>query len=217
MGRAVRRDTLIEGENLGVRLELIGVDVNGILNAAHHFDNIGARKATVKRLLWDELGVTMTDPYVDPANVVWRGSRRSLELVFGNVRDDTDLTDESLRPLQDDRWRLVVDYPFDTDNFGPASDRGRVQQLRLAGFTANTVCWIPAAFTTGRRMTWGDWSYSNPYSTAAAFRRTPSTSVKPTGAVPTPCCPASATPSRSPCAASCARPTVSPPRIRRMS
>ncbi len=142
---------LIEGENLGVRLELIGVDVNGILNAAHHFDNIGARKATVKRLLWDELGVTMTDQYVDPANVVWRGSRRSLEVVFGNVRDDTDLTDESLRPLQDDRWRLVVDYPFDTDNFGPASDRGRVQQLRLAGFTANTVCWIPAAFTTGRQ------------------------------------------------------------------
>jgi hypothetical protein len=55
---------VIDGDDPGVRLELVGVDVDSVLNSARHFDNVGARKAMVKRLLWEELGVDSTDRYV---------------------------------------------------------------------------------------------------------------------------------------------------------
>lgn len=138
-----------DGDDTGVRLELVGVDVDSVLNSARHFDNTGARKAMVKRLLWSELEITATDQYIDHAHLVWRGSRRSIEVVYGNVRDDTDIRDDAFHPFAPASWRVLVDYPFDDGTHGPADDRNRVQKL-AARCQDQVVCWIPAALTAER-------------------------------------------------------------------
>jgi hypothetical protein len=145
---------MIDGDNPGVRLELVGIDVDSVLNSARHFDTegFGARKLMVKRLLWDELGITATNEYVDQAHVVWRGSKRSLEVIYGNIRDDQDLRNEAFHPFAPPSWRIVIDYPFDDSRFNPSDDRNRVQAL---GITDRTVCWIPATLTTTRQADLG--------------------------------------------------------------
>jgi hypothetical protein len=138
-----------EGDDPGVRLELVGVDVDSVLNSARHFDNDGARKALVKRLLWSELEIAGSDEYIEHAHLVWRGSRRGIEVVFGNVRDEQDIRDDAFPPFEPDSWRLLVDYPFDAATFGPSDDRNRVVKLR-ARQQSRTVCWVPCALTTER-------------------------------------------------------------------
>jgi hypothetical protein len=145
---------ITDDDNPGVRLELVGIDVDSVIHEARHFDTkgFGARKNLIKRLLWEELGVTDSDQYVDAATVIWRGSKRSIEVIFGNIRDPDELGDSSFHPFGPGSWRLVIDYPFDVANRQPADDRNRVQQL---GFTDHTVCWIPAMLTGSRQSDLG--------------------------------------------------------------
>jgi hypothetical protein len=138
-----------EGDDPVVSLELVGVDVGSVLSTAKHYDNEGARKHIVQRLLWQQLGVTWNDSFFTEAGLTWRGSRRTIELVYGNVRDSNDIRDESFHPDSPSNWRLIIDYPFDDGSHGPADDRNRVQEL-LSRTTARTVCWIPAALTVER-------------------------------------------------------------------
>jgi hypothetical protein len=140
-----------DADDPGVSLELVGVDVQGILNSAGHYDQIGARRNLVKRLVWEELGVAQTDAFVDHADLTWRGSRRMVEVLFGNVRDSAELPDSSFHPLDPTSWRLVVDYPFDVEaTYTPAYARSRVAALVGSGEPIRTVCWVPAALTAGR-------------------------------------------------------------------
>lgn len=139
-----------EGDDPVVSLELVGVDVDSVLATAKHYDNEGARKHIVQRLLWQQLGVPWSDSFFAEAGLTWRGSRRVIELVYGNVRDPNDIRDEAFHPDAQDGWRLIVDYPFDDGNHGPADDRQRVQDL-VSRTSARTVCWIPAALTVERR------------------------------------------------------------------
>lgn len=143
-----------EGDDLGVRLELVGVDVESVLNSARHFDTEGARKALVKRLLWSELEIAATEEYVEHAHLVWRGSRRRIEVVFGNVRDEKDIRDDAFSPFEPDAWRLLIDYPFDSATHGPSDDRNRVQKLR-SRLQSRTVCWIPCALAAERQRDLG--------------------------------------------------------------
>ncbi|GAA1651203.1 BREX-2 system ATPase PglY [Catellatospora bangladeshensis] len=138
-----------EGDDPVVAIELVGVDVDSVLATAKHYDNDGARKIMVQHLLWEQLGVAWSDTLFAEAKLVWRGSPRSIELVYGNVRDPDDIREEKFAPDDPTRWRLIIDYPFDSGNHGPADDRQRVQQLtdRMA---AQTACWIPAALTAER-------------------------------------------------------------------
>jgi hypothetical protein len=137
---------MLDGD--GVRLELIGVDVGSVLNNARHLDSDGGRQNMVKRLLWEELGVSAADGYFDQANLVWRGSRRSIEVVYGNIRDADELRDDAFHPFTPNTWRLIVDYPFDEGTHSPAEDRNRVLGF---SFTTRTVCWIPATLTVNRQ------------------------------------------------------------------
>ncbi len=134
----------------GVSLELVGVEVDSILASAGHYDGIGARKLLVKRLLWEEMGVAATGTFIDHAELTWRGSKRSVEIFFGNVRDTDELRDETFHPLDPSSWRLIVDYPFDEGTHGSADARQRVDRLIASGEPARTVCWLPAHFTAER-------------------------------------------------------------------
>ncbi|MFG2169490.1 BREX-2 system ATPase PglY [Micromonospora chersina] len=143
-----------EGDDPVVSLELVGVDVDSVLATAKHYDNEGARKHIVQRLLWKQLGVPWSDSFFAEAGLTWRGSRRVIELVYGNVRDPNDIRDEAFHPNDRSGWRMIVDYPFDDGSHGPADDRQRVQDL-LSRTNARTVCWIPTALTVERRSELG--------------------------------------------------------------
>lgn len=145
----------VEGGDPGVGLELVGVEVDSILNSAVGYDSAGNRRALVRRILVEELGVTVTgEAFGDRLDLVWRGSKRSAEVIFASVRG-AELRDDQLAPLDPESWRIVVDYPFDDAAEPPVNARARIERLRGAGVQHRTVSWIPADFTASRLVDLG--------------------------------------------------------------
>ncbi|MFJ2416176.1 phage resistance protein [Streptomyces brevispora] len=137
----------VEGPDAGISLELVGVDYESVIRRAENNNNPGNRRNLIKRLLREEM--TITDGQLDERlSLVWRGSSRSLEVLFGNLADENTLPDDHVYPRQDGSWRLIVDMPFD-DVYGEAEDRDRVMRFknRPDHDEIRTVCWIPAHFT----------------------------------------------------------------------
>jgi hypothetical protein len=137
----------LEGPDAGVSLNLVGVDYESVIRRAENNNSPANRRSLMKRLLREEM--TVVDGQLDERlNLVWRGSPRALEVLFGNLADQNTLQDEKLRPQQEGSWRLIVDMPFD-DVYGPAEDRDRVMRLKSLPEhdEIRTVCWIPAHFT----------------------------------------------------------------------
>ncbi|MGH3906480.1 MAG: PglY protein, partial [Pseudonocardiaceae bacterium] len=139
--------TVGDEDDPSVRLQLVGVDLQAILDRVTHVDNPAARRVLVRDVLFGELGVRDDGALELEHPVVWRGSRRHLEIVYGNVRDPAELRDEIFEPSQDGRWRLVIDYPFDAATHSAVEDRNRVEDLRRRS-AERCVAWLPA-FVTG--------------------------------------------------------------------
>ena len=128
-----------------IRVQLSDVDYETVVENARGEDNEGRRRELIKELVRDALGVTARDPdvfgvYEHP--VVWRGSRRSVDLVFGNVRDAGWLTEDHFR-ARPGTWRLVVDYPFDDPGRSAAEDLARIDRLVEGGLKSRTIVWLP--------------------------------------------------------------------------
>ncbi|MEO3875907.1 hypothetical protein ABGB18_44635 [Nonomuraea sp. B12E4] len=141
------------GANAGVRLELSGVDVDSVIANATVNDNPGNRMALAKRLLAEELGMERAEGRLgaDDLNLVWRGSGRTVEIIFGNIADEDELPDHELQPQFEGRWRIIVDLPFDEGTYGPVDDVNRMHRLReRQGEPAATVAWIPAHLSAQR-------------------------------------------------------------------
>ncbi len=138
--------------NPGVRLELAGVDVDSVIANANVNNNRSNRRALAKRLLAEELRLDLQERLVaDELKLVWRGSNRVAEVVFGHVADRDDLPDHEFSPSQEGLWRLVVDLPYDEGEYGPVDDVNRMQGLReLPGVPPRTVAWIPTHLSTAR-------------------------------------------------------------------
>ena len=119
-----------------IRVQLSDVDYESVVENAKGEDNDGRRRELIKDLVREALGVTAADPdvfgaYAHP--VIWRGSRRSVDLVFGNVRDAGWLTEDHFR-ARPGTWRFVIDIPSTSRALGGAriwphrpDDRGRAQ------------------------------------------------------------------------------------------
>ena len=121
------------------------VDYETVVENARGEDNDGRRRELIKELVRDTLGITARDPdvfgvYSHP--VIWRGSRRSVDLVFGNVRDAGWLTEDHFR-ARPGTWRLVIDYPFDDPGHSAAEDLARIDRLTEGGLKARTIVWLP--------------------------------------------------------------------------
>jgi len=132
-------------QNPSVELRLTGIDVESIVSRAASVDNAGERRRLVKRLVLDELGVEAETALFTEHLTTWRRTRRTVEVVFGNVRDTQDLPDDALRS-SGDRWKVVVDYPFDPGH-SPLEDLDRLERWRAEHGSTRTVCWIPAFFS----------------------------------------------------------------------
>ena len=142
----------------GVRLELTGVDVDSVVANADVNDNVGNRAALAKRLLAEELGVDRAEGRLgaDDLHLVWRGSARTAEVLFGNLAEEDELPDHDLQPQLEGQWRIIVDLPFDENNRVPADDVNRMERLRERQGEAGrsrTVAWIPAHLSAQR---WAD-------------------------------------------------------------
>lgn len=133
-----------EGEQDPVfRLQLSDLDIEPLLDAVGERDTLGARRIWTKKQLWSQLNIRDTDNFVCEKELVWKGTRRTAEFVFDNVRDTSSLPDMQFTPGVPGRIRIVLDYPFDEGNHAPSDDAARVNRMIREGFTAPTLVWLP--------------------------------------------------------------------------
>jgi hypothetical protein len=131
-------------QNPSVALRLSGVDTELIVTKAEGVDNTGVRRQLVRSLLAEELGIELAASLLpEEHTVLWRGTWRTGDVVFGNVRDESALPSDVLRATGE-RWKIVIDYPFDEALHSPAEDLERLERWRAENDSTRTVCWVPA-------------------------------------------------------------------------
>jgi hypothetical protein len=136
-----------------VRLRLEGVDLGPILEKARHVDNEGNRTRVIRELLFEALGLEKVLERGKDHKVDWRGTSRVGHIQFGNVRT---MGPELLRCAEGHHWRLVVDYPFDHGQFGPADDLRVIDSFKDQGAGSWTLVWLPSFFSDGVKKLLGD-------------------------------------------------------------
>jgi hypothetical protein len=128
--------------NPTIQVQLTGVDTESILEKAQGQDNFGNRRSLLKTILFEQIGIGSTDELFVRHEFVWRGTRRSVEVVFGNIRE---LPDDSLKP-RGDEWRVVIDFPFDSERHQASDDIAKIESFRSRNERARTFCWVPHFF-----------------------------------------------------------------------
>ena len=140
-----------DDEDPRVDLALIGIDTDGILRQARYVDDSAARRRVIRDLLWEEMDVADSGELVTAIGIVWRGTARRVELVFGNVRDEDSLPWQQFEPGEPGAIRVITDYPFDEGNHSPAEDVNRVKRLPAQLDGVATLVWLPH-FLSARRL-----------------------------------------------------------------
>jgi len=140
-----------------ISVELAHVDYESIVERVRNVDNLGERRRLLRDLVFDSLGIVQRDTLTNEIQhtVIWRGSKRTVDVVFGNVRDRTELPDDVLLAVEG-RWKVVIDFPFDTEQRSPNDDHARIEAMLAAGINSDTVCWVPAFLTDDRMKDLGD-------------------------------------------------------------
>ncbi len=129
-----------DDNNPVIAIQLSGVDTEAILEDAKVHDNDGSRRKLVKDLVFEAFGVKDENQMFLEHQFVWRGTRRNVELLFSNIREISDFTTFEARG---DDWKVIIDYPFDSDGRSPADDKARIQEYEATGGSARTLCWLP--------------------------------------------------------------------------
>ena len=129
---------ITEDQNPVISIQVTGVDIEPILRAAEANDNAGNRRKKVREALFEQLGIQDTGGLFTTYEFLWRGTRREVEVLYENVRE---MTDDRLRG-RSGTWSVVVDFPFDDANFGPADDLARLGAYR--GGDTQTLVWLPS-------------------------------------------------------------------------
>jgi len=135
-----------------IRVQLSDVDYESVVENAKGEDNDGRRRELIKDLVRDALGVTTQDAdifgaYAHP--VIWRGSRRAVDVVFGNVRDAGWLTEDHFR-ARPGTWRIIIDHPFDDAGRSTAEDLARIDRMIEGGLKSRTIVWLPRFLSEDR-------------------------------------------------------------------
>lgn len=135
-----------------INLQLTGVDYDSVLVHVQNEDTHENRRSLLRRLLAEQIGASLTGTLGSEYSLthVWRGQKREVDVVFGNVRDERALPDVALT-ASGDRWKLVVDFPFDDAGHPPSDDVLRLLQLKADGVESDTIAWLPH-FLTAPRM-----------------------------------------------------------------
>jgi hypothetical protein len=134
-----------DDRNPTIRVQLSDVDYESIVERAKGEDNPGRQRELLKDLVSDSLGVELTSQDLQGAyahDIVWRGSRRRVDVLFGNVRDRTWLSDDHFQAAPD-TWRVIVDHPFDDAGHSAAEDLQRLDEMVARGVQSRTIVWLP--------------------------------------------------------------------------
>ncbi|HEX7316680.1 MAG TPA: hypothetical protein VF297_22450 [Pyrinomonadaceae bacterium] len=138
--------------NPTISVQLTGVDTESIIQQAQSEDNQGNRVRKIKDLLFEQLGVRREDSLLISHDFTWRATKRSCEVLFANVRD---VPDSSL-DAQGEMWRVIIDYPFDTEGHGPSDDVARLERYQTAyERPSRTLVWIPSFLSRQARRELG--------------------------------------------------------------
>jgi hypothetical protein len=132
-------------KNPVIRVQLSDVDYESVVENAKGEDNDGRRRELIRDLVREALGVAEASPDVLGAyqhTVTWRGSRRTVDLVFGNVRDASWLTDDHFR-ARGGTWRFVIDFPFDDPGYSSTQDLARLDEIAERGPRERVIAWLP--------------------------------------------------------------------------
>ena len=132
-----------DSANPVVSVEVAKVDTDAILANALSFDTQGNRQAEVRQLISEGLGFAEINSSLLPPEMelVWRGSRRLVEILFGNVREHSF---ETLKG-REGTWRILVDFPFDHQReHGPLDDVARVNGFINEGLVGRALAWLPS-------------------------------------------------------------------------
>ena len=130
-----------EEANPTITVQLSGVDTESIIAQARREDNQGNRIRLVRQMLFEQLGIEGEDAFEQYHDLLWRNTQRSCVVLVRNVRE---LPDASLENI-DDRWKLIIDFPFDESGHGPRDDLSKLQSFSNSDPDgAKTICWIPS-------------------------------------------------------------------------
>jgi hypothetical protein len=152
-----------------IRVHLADVDYETIVERARQEDNDGRRRELIKELVREALGVRVRDGDLYGAithPVIWRGSRREVDIVFGNVRDPGYVPDEYFL-ARAGAWRFIIDFPFDQPGHSGAEDHARLDALIAGGLGSRTIVWLPRFLADERiaevrRLVILDWLLGGP-------------------------------------------------------
>lgn len=131
--------------NPTIRVQLSDVDHESIVERAKGEDNEGRRRELIKTLVSESLGIELGRQDIQGAythEVIWRGSRRRVDVLFGNVRDSSWLSDDHFL-ANAGTWRVVIDHPFDEPGHSSAEDLRRLDELVARGMQSQTIVWLP--------------------------------------------------------------------------
>jgi hypothetical protein len=127
--------------NPSISVQLTGVDTESIVVQAQAEDNQGNRIRKIKEILFEQLGVEQKDFLLLNHDFLWRATKRSCEILFANIRG---LTDSSLNTSGGD-WKVIIDFPFDNDGYGPRDDIARLEKYSSDNEKpSRTIAWIPS-------------------------------------------------------------------------
>ena len=132
-----------DSANPVISLQIVGVDTESILQNAAALDNAGNRIRTVRRIICEALGTAAGELH-DRHELTWRGTRRTCEVLFRNVRvmKAPDLRNDP------GSWQVVIDWPFDEPQYTPLDDRAQLQNFRRTEEPADTLVWLPSFFSS---------------------------------------------------------------------
>ena len=152
-----------------VRIQLTGVDTGRLMDQVRTVDNFGARWSMAKRLIIEALEVHKQDSMAPYVEFEWRGTRRRVDVLVGNVRDRAELTVEQLRAGSDPK--LVIDLPLDQGDYNPKADKARLETDADAIGATLTACWLPVFLTEASKKALGDLVVTEYLLTGDAFDR----------------------------------------------
>ncbi|MDO9018002.1 MAG: hypothetical protein Q8S73_40050 [Deltaproteobacteria bacterium] len=136
-GRAAVVSVVVQGVNFGELMERARAKVGGGVDHRFKVFYAGIKRA-LKLEGRAEFGAGQANE--GELRVKWRGTTRKGSLVIRNVRV---MKPQEFKPRDGERFRLVIDYPWDEPGHTVEEDRQRARDARKQLGSMLTVCWLP--------------------------------------------------------------------------
>jgi hypothetical protein len=127
-----------------ISVKLSGVDTDSIIQQAEREDTQGNRVRLLRSMIFSQVGIQGDDEFEQYYDYTWKQTKRNCLVLFKNIRE---LSPASLEN-SGDRWRIIIDYPFDEASYGPRDDISKLNNFLATNESGSkTCCWIPAFFS----------------------------------------------------------------------